>query len=181
FEYDQLDRVIRVVDPLGNETHKQYDAHNNLVRTDQRDRVLDENGVEIGLRNFASSSSYDELDRLISSTDSLGNVTRFFYDSRGNVVRQVDPLGNEQHNSFDIFNRPISSTNFLTSTGLGPVMPDALPVTTAQEYDHNGNLTVVIDALGRRTRYVYDALDRRRAVIYPDESRMLTDYDADSN
>jgi YD repeat-containing protein len=54
-------------------------------------------------------------------------------------------------------------------------------VTTAREYDLNGNLTTVIDASGRRTHYQYDALDRRRAAIYPDDSRMLTDYDHDSN
>ena len=180
-EYDNLDRVIIVTDPLGNETHSQYDVHNNLIRTDQRDRVRDENGNEIGLRNFASSSTYDELDRITSSTDSLGNVTRFFYDSRGNVVRRADPLENELRTSFDIFNRSVTSTRFLTATGLGPVTPSAVPVTTAQEYDRNGNLKTVIDALGRRTGYQYDALDRRRAVIYPDESEMLTDYDADGN
>ena len=181
YHYDALDRVSVVIDPLGNETHNQYDAHNNLTRTDQRDRILDENGVEIGLRIFPSSSSYNELDRLTSSTDSLGNITYFFYDSRGNIVRQVDPLGNELRNSFDVFNRPIATTRFLTATGLGPVTPNAIPVTTAQEYDRNGNLTAVIDALGRYTHYLYDALDRRKAIIYPDKSRMLTDYDDDGN
>ncbi len=181
FHYDTLDRVISITDPLGNETHSQYDAHNNLIRTDQRDRVLDENGAEIGQRNFASSSTYDELNRLTSSTDSLGNSTRFFYDSRGNIVRQVDPLGNEVRAAFDIFNRPVATTRFLTASGLGPVTPNAVPVTTAQDYDRNGNLIAVTDALGQRTRYLFDALDRRRAVIYADDSQMLTDYDADSN
>ncbi len=181
FKYDELDRVILIIDPSGNETHRQYDAHNNLIRTDQRDRVLDESGIEIEARFFASSSTFDELDRLTSSTDSLGNVTRFFYDSRGNIVRQVDPLENELRNSFDIFNRSVTSTRFLTATGLGPVTSSAVPMTTSQEYDRNGNITAVIDALGRRTGYQYDALDRRLAVIYPDESQMLTDYDADGN
>ncbi len=180
-QLDNLDRVILVTDPLGNQTKYQYDDHNNLIRTDQCDLVLNENGDVIGERHFASSSTYDELDRLVGSNDSLGNASQLFYDSRGNVVRQVDPLLNESHATFDIFNRPISSTRFLTESGLGPVTPESVPVTTAQEYDLNGNLTAVIDALGRRTRYQYDALDRRRAIIYPDESQMLTDYDVDSN
>lgn len=181
FEYDNLDRLVTVTDPLGNKTLIQYDAHNNVIRTDQMDRVLAADGTEIGQRFFASSSTYDELDRLSSSTDSLGNTRRVFYDSRGNAVRQIDPLRNELQTAFDIFNRPITSTRFLTSTGLGPVTAGAVPVTTSQEYDRNSNLSTVIDALGRHTRYQYDALDRRRAVIYPDESQTVIDYDADGN
>lgn len=180
-QYDKLDRVIIVTDPLGNETHNQYDDHNNLARTDQRDLVLNDNGDEIGERHFANSSTYDELDRLISSTDSLGNISQLFYDSRGNAVRQVDPLRNESHATFDVFNRPVSSAQFLTESGLGPVTPESVPVITAQEYDLNSNLITVIDASGRRTRYQYDALDRQRATLYLDESQMLTDYDVESN
>lgn len=180
-QYDKLDRVILVTDPLGNETRNQYDDHNNLIRTDQRDLVLDDNGAVIDERHFANSSTYDELDRVVSSTDSLGNVSQLFYDSRGNVVRQVDPLLNESHAIFDIFNRPISSSRFLTENGLGPITLNSVPVTTAQEYDLNGNLITVIDALGRRTRYEYDDLDRKRVTIYPDDSQLFTDYDVDSN
>ncbi len=180
-QYDKLDRVFLVTDPLGNETHSQYDDHNNVVRTNHRDLVLDDNGAVIDERHFANSSTYDELDRLVSSTDSLGNLSQLFYDSRGNVVRQVDPLLNESHVTFDIFNRPISSSRFLTENGLGPITLNSVPVTTAQEYDLNGNLITVIDALGRRTRYEYDDLDRQRVTIYPDDSQIFTDYDVDSN
>lgn len=180
-EYDNLDRSVEVTDPLGNITRMQYDLHNNIIRTDQIDRVLVANGTEISKRFFANTSTYDELDRLTSSTDSLGNTSRFFYNSRGNVARQIDALGNEQRRAFDIFNRLTTTTNFLTATGLGPVTPNDQPVSVFQEYDKNSNLTAVVDALGRRTGYQYDELDRRRVVIYPDDSKMLTDYDVDSN
>lgn len=181
YEYDKLDRVILVTDPLGNETRNQYDAHGNLIRTDQVDLVLNAAGNPTGQqRAFASSATFDELDRIISSTDSLGNVIRFFYDSRGNMVRQVDPLGNVSFTEYDVYNRRTAAARELTDTGLGGGALIATS-TTRFEYDVNGNLTVVIDAEGRRTRYRYDALDRRRAIIYPDESAMLFDYDADGN
>jgi RHS repeat-associated protein len=45
----------------------------------------------------------------------------------------------------------------------------------------NGNLVEIIDARGRPRRYRYDALDRRRAIVYPDESEFLSDYDSDGN
>ncbi len=181
FQYDALDRITLATNPLGNQTHNQYDAHSNLIRTNRRDLVLDENGAVLKERHFASSSAYDELDRLVRSTDSLGNVSELFYDSRGNVVRQIDPLLNESRTTYDVFNRAIASSRFLTENGLGPVTPNSVSVNTAQEYDPNGNLIAVIDALGRRTRYEYDELDRRRAIIYPDESKVTSNYDVDNN
>ena len=181
FAYDNLDRPTLVTDSLGNQTLTQYDEHNNVIRTDQIGSVLAEDDTEISKRFFASSSTFDELDRMTSQTDSLGNTTRLFYDSRDNMVRLIDPLGNETKSTFDVYNRLIKSTNFLTDTGIGPVTPAAIPVMTKQEYDLNNNLISVIDALGRKTRYEYDALDRRRAIIYPNDSKMLTDYDKNSN
>lgn len=181
YRYDALDRVIRITDPLGNETRNQYDTHNNLIRIDQIDPVLNPDGSPTGERRaFANSATYDELDRKITSTDSLGNVMRYFYDSRDNLVRQVDALGNVSRTEFDVYNRRIAMARDLTDSGLGPGVLVAT-ATTRSEYDRNSNLTAIIDAEGRRTRYRYDALDRRRAIIYPDESAMLFDYDVDSN
>ena len=180
-QYDNLDRAILVTDALGNETRNQYDEHSNLVRVDQRDLERNDNGDVIGERHFASSYDYDELDRRISSTNTLGSTSQVAYDSRGNAVRQIDALGNENRATFDIFNRLVASTQYLTANGLGPVAANAVPVTTVQGYDRNGNLTAVVDALGRTTRYQYDALDRRRSITYPDQSQMLTSYDRVGN
>ena len=69
-----------------------------------------ETGDVIGHRFFSSSSTYDELDRMVTSTDSLGNVTRYFYDSRGNPVRTVDPLDNVVGTEFDIYSRRVAES-----------------------------------------------------------------------
>src|SRR4030095_605348 len=118
-----------------------------------------------GQRVFSSESIYDELDRLISSVDSLGNVIRFFYDSRGNHMRQVDPLGNVVRTDYDIFNRRASIHQEITDNGLGngSLLDTA---TTSYAYDRNSNQLEMVDARGHRTAYRYDALDRKRAIIY---------------
>jgi RHS repeat-associated protein len=182
-EYDNLDRVILQTDPLGNQVVNHYDQHSNLLRTDRIEMERENPDVPeqiTGQRVFSSSAIYDELDRMISSTDSLGNITHSFYDSRGNLVRTIDPLENVMRMDYDIFNRLIAKHRELTETGLGgsAVMNT---VSTRSEYDRNNNLKTVIDALGRRTQYRYDALDRQRTILYPDKSEFLLAYDADGN
>ena len=182
-EYDHLDRVRLQTDPLGNKLINHYDQHSNLLRTDRIDLEREDptNPDAItGQRVFSSSATYDELDRMISSTDSLGNIAQSFYDSRGNPARTIDPLGNVMRMDYDIFNRLIAHHRELTETGLGGSAV-INTVRTKSEYDRNNNLITVMDALGRRTHYRYDALDRQRAIIYPDKSEFLLAYDADSH
>ncbi len=181
-EYDKLDRVFMTTDPLGNQVTNRYDQHSNLIRSDSTDLERDPDNVNniIGQRAFSGSFIYDELDRMVSSTDTLGNVTEFFYDSRGNQVRSIDPLGNVTHMEYDIHNRGIEEQRELTETGLGgSTVTDTANIRF--KYDKNSNLITVIDAQGRRTKYTYDALNRQRAIIYPDNSKFLSDFDTDSN
>ena len=179
-EYDAFDRLLLETDALGNRIRHRYDAHGNLVRLDRIDMVRDPNnpGNVIDLRAFAHSFAYDELDRRISSMDSVGNVTRYFYDSRGKEIRRVDPLANVVRTEYDILGRRIADRREFTESGLGgSTVTDV--ATTRFEYDRNSNLVAIIDPLGRRTRYRYDALDRRRAIVYPDGTQFLSDYDPD--
>lgn len=181
YEYDPADRMVLEVDPLGNQVLRHYDPHGNMVRQDQVDLVRDpDSGTVIGQRAFASSSTFDELDRLTESTDSLGNTTRYFYDSRGNLVAQVDALGNVTQTTYDLFNRRVATQRQLTGNGLGDG-PGLSVETTRFEYDRNGNLVSIVDALERPTRSRYDALDRLREITYVDESTLTYDYDRDGH
>jgi RHS repeat-associated protein len=182
FSYDAVDRLVAETDALGNQILRSYDLHNNLVRRDLIDLVRDpgDNTTVVGQRVFSTSVVYDELDRVVTSTDSLGNTTRYAYDSRGNQLQEVDPLGNVRRADFDIFNRRIAIHQELTDTGLGAgVLVDT--ATTRYGYDGNGNVTTVVDALGRQTEYLYDALNRQRVILYPDGSQVALSYDPDGN
>jgi RHS repeat-associated protein len=180
-EYDVLYRVSREIDPLGNKIENHYDTHNNLLRRDVRDLVLDPiSGDMIGERIFSSSATYDELDRMVTSTDSLGNTTQYTYDSRSNLTQTVDPLGNIRIAEYDIYGRLVKEISQRTDTGIGG--GNLLnPAKIHYEYDLNSNLVAITDALGRVTSQTYDALDRHRETIYPDGTIRSFLYDRDGN
>jgi RHS repeat-associated protein len=180
YEYDSVGRPRVITDPLGNQVVNAYDANGNLVRQDRIDLVRDPNNpaVVLGQRVFPSAATFDELDRCATSTDSLGNVTTFGYDSRGLETFRRDALNNIVRTVYDIRGRRVAHRCELTTTGLGGSPLEAL-VEKRFEYDQNGNLIAAIDALGRRMEYAYDALDRARSVTFPDGSTLLWEYDAD--
>lgn len=182
YGYDALGRVIEETDPLDNRILYHYDEHDNLTRRDRVDLERDPDNLSdvLGQQIFSTSFSYDELDRKVSSTDSLGNLTQFFYDSRDNLVRRVDPLGNVVRMEYDIYDRPIAEHRELTESGLGNDGLENVALTRL-EYDKNDNLTRVVDALGRHMRFRYDALNRRKAINFPDDSEFLYEYDSDGN
>ncbi len=179
--FDALDRKWAEWDHLGNRTETQYDAHGNATRRDLIETLIDPaSGQVTGTEVFPTAYQYDELDRLIIVTDSLGNVTRHAYDSRNNLVRTTDPLGNVVRYEYDVHNRKVSELRDLTATGLGNGSA-AGTIKTLFEYDGNGNVTGHIDGNGNRIEQRFDALDRRRAVVYPDTTEYQTDYDEDDN
>jgi len=181
FQYDPARRLHLEEDPAGNRVFYTWDDDGNLVRRDRREAIRDPiNGALLGERVFAESRSYDELERLSSLTDSLGNVSTYQYDSRGSPARTVDPLGNVKRAEFDIYGRPNASIVEMTDTGLGGGAPLS-PLVTQYGYDGNGNLTSITDPLGRKTIREFDALDRWRRTTYPNLSASEFQYDADGN
>ena len=178
-EYDALDRKTVERDALGNFTQLSYDPNSNLVRSDTHERVTDSTGAT---REEVFSALYecDELDRRISTTDGLGNTTRFSYDSRNSLLKQVDPLGNIKRFEYDVYGRKVTETFEQTITGLGggSRLPDAI---TRSRYDANGNLVASIDAKGNRTEQAVDALDRRTTLRYSDATTQRFQYDPDDH
>jgi RHS repeat-associated protein len=180
YEYDALGRQTAEREPLGGVAINQYDLHGNLRRRDVVDRFVDPDTALPAQRALSWAYEYDTLDRRTAEVDGLGNITRFGYDSLGNHTSRIDPLGNRVLKSFDLHGRKIVETFEHTDSGIGGGA--RLPAAVSRyEYDDNGNLTAISDALGRRSRHTYDSLGRRRATIYPDGSRWSIDYDADSN
>jgi YD repeat-containing protein len=180
-EWDALDRVSASIDPLDNRTETHYDAAGNLIRVDVRETIRDPaTGAVAGEEVFAAAYTYDEVDRLTSQTDSLGNTTRFGYNSRGQLTRVTDALGNIHRTSHDVYGRKVTELRERTQSGLGGGAALS-SIVTGFEYDPDGNLSAHIDANGNRTRQDFDALARRRAVVYIDGSVESYSYDHDDN
>jgi RHS repeat-associated protein len=107
--YDGVGRVIRQVDPEQNESLMTYDDNSNVVRVVEID-VTQPADVQAGrvpnLREtFTTINVYDSLNRLIRTTDNLGQTTRTHYDSRNNLIFTSDA----QHsaNSADLIADPL--------------------------------------------------------------------------
>ena len=180
YAYDAAGRRSLITDALGNEVRNRYDANGNLVRQDRVDLLRDPNNpaIVLGTQVFAQTHEYDTLDRRSASTDALGNVVRYAYDSRGLNVLSVDALGNRVRIVYDVRGRRVQQQIELTATGLGGAPIEAI-VEDRYEYDANGNLVRAVDANGHAMQYTYDALDRRRETVYPDGSRCALTFDAD--
>lgn len=118
----------------------EYDSVGNLVRITSPD-------------GSAINYGYDDAHRLTHLFDDAGNRIQFTLDSAGNAVLQevFDKSGELRQRltrSYDVLNRLQREQTALDNTG------------TRFEYDPNGNLTKVIDELGRTTALKYDAFNR---------------------
>ena len=123
----------------------EYDAQGNPTRTVQAPGV--------GGFGFATSSSYDTLNRQKTSTDAKAGVTRFGYDGRDRTVQVTDPR---------------SLVTQSSRNGLGDVTSLVSPDTgtASHTYDAAGNLTTRTDSRGVLATYSYDALNRPTSVVY---------------
>jgi RHS repeat-associated protein len=126
-------------------TNYEYDANGNPTK------VIQAPGVS-GF-NFATTNTYDALNRVKDSTDARAGVTRFGYNGRTDLTQVTDPR------------------NLLTQyprNGLGDatqlVSPDT--GTASHGYDEAGNLKTRTDSRGALGTYSYDALNRPTQVVY---------------
>lgn len=201
--YDGAGRVIEVSDHVGNRTRTVYDRNSNPIAAIQVE-VSPEGLVEN--ETFTTTYVYDQLDRLVRATDNAGQTTRFAYDSRDNLVHRSDPQGPLTADPLRLFpgqiNGPGNTVSFvhdgldrtireiidLRVGGVGagaidssnPDNPDG-KITLISEYDGNSRLVGSIDDNGNRTRFGYDALDRKTAHIFADGKSYVYTYDKDDN
>ncbi|MCD4842424.1 MAG: DUF6531 domain-containing protein [Methanosarcinales archaeon] len=181
YEYNPVGWLIAETDQLGNRTEMRYDKHGLVTRVDVREKVplaVSPTGEEI----FTILYKYDDLDRLKSVIDGLGNTTRFEYDSRDSIICQKDPLGNITRFDYDIYGRQVAERIEMTETGLGggTRQPNS-DIVTQYVFDANSNLIRLIDAHNTPTHQVYDALDRRIELRFVDGTATKYKYDGNDN
>ena len=154
YEYDQLGRLLAVIDALAQRTEYRYNEAGNLIS--QRDA----NG-------HVTRYEYDGLGRRIATLLPLGQRSTSEYNAVGNLVRSVDFNGDAIIFGYDTRDR-LTAKNF----------PDSSSVQFT--YNSVGLRQTYVDARGT-TQYVYDERDRLVSRTDPDGTGINYTYDFTGN
>jgi len=195
-EYDDLGRLVRQIDPMGDTVYFDHDSENNREIIGQVDGSLTE-------------YVYDERGNVLFKTDDSGNTWEYAYDSLDNLVATDNPDGTRRTASWDDRGDMVNETDENTRTTTytyndrGQMVREALlgryvdseydsagnlisttisnangSVTTSNTYDLYGNVLTETDGEGNVTRYEYDGWGRMIARVDPLGRR--TEYVLDS-
>ena len=114
------------------------------------------------------TETFDADGRVVSRTNRDGATTKTIYDGHGNVIAEIDALGNRKTFTYDASDNLASTTE-----GSG-----ALIRTTRFGYDANNRLVAITNALGHVTTYEYDSCDRVIKSTLPDGTYTANDWNA---
>ena len=181
YKYDVLGNVIEVNDPNGDITKFAYNNLNKLTKITSpspynyitnfsynQNNLLSMVEKEISGPNQLVEYTYDILDNIEKSTDTLFNTTAFYYDKSENFSELKDAEENSTKYEYD-------ERNLLWK------VTDANGDVTEFSYTPNDKLAEINDANNNVTSYAYDGFDRLTKITYPDDSNEVFGYDAASN
>ncbi len=172
-QYDFVDRLANISDPLAKTTHYNYWKDGNIFSR------LDANGIRteyfyddtgqlktISYPGSSISMSYDDKNNLIELVDGVG-TTEFTYDESGRLTMVDDPYGKIVSYNYDSLGNRTSIT-----------YPGDKTVTYL--YDESNRLTKVTDWLGGITEYHYDNLSNVTRIDNLNGTQVFFTYDADN-
>ena len=160
FAYDAMGNVTR-------ETVRRTDGSTSrFVRRefDELGRLLTE---RLGLRSPARLG-YDKVSNLTGFTDPNGAATTSSFDALDRVISTLAPDGGAQASAYDqqdnelTFTDPVAVTTQFTYNGFGEVIREISPDrgTNTYEYDAAGRMTKSTDGRGQVVNYAHDILGR---------------------
>jgi YD repeat-containing protein len=188
YNYDAADRMIEVIDALGQRTTYGYDPNGNRTSVTNANRQpvgSAESGGQCGSAGTGNDAdddadtvkddgcpsiiyAYDALNRLQSATDSLGRATSYEYDAASNLSELTDARSLVTRYVYDALNRVTGLDHYQSD---GQTLVDSVDYT----YDAVGNRLTMVDPTGT-TNYVYDALNRPTSITFPGSRTVSYDY-----
>lgn len=158
WEYDELSRVVSTTSPSSK------NAVTNVVHTPKAAQSYDGNGNVVGVTLSDatggdpprhSTSTHDDNDRVLTTTNAANETTSYSYDDVGNLATTTDGRGAITRFAYT------ARGQLATTTAIGfvddPVTPGAPRdvVLESRAYDPAGRLASVTDVLGRTAEYTY--------------------------
>ncbi len=172
--YDNAWRRTKVQDHSGNFTEWTLDDNGNPTAW----TIHDEDGGSDVEHDY--EATYDSLNRRLTTVEidntngSNTYTTTSGFDSRGNLVYQVNAEGNATRWTYDGLSRMRDrdvalATNFTSF------------VCTAWGFDKNDRLVLHEDDADNATTWAYDACDRATTMTYPNSTTVAYTYDLADN
>lgn len=183
--YDALGRAVGQVDAAGMLTVTSYDTANRVTGTiAYATPVTTAITAATTLASITpaaqaadrrTTTTYDILGRVTSSTDWQGDVTTYGYDVAGNLVQTTVAQGTSDARTtmtrYDIAGRAIATLSAdgaaLLQPGMTPDQVDAIwaEYGTTYTYDGEGHVASMTDPDGVRTLYYYDDAGNLRYTV----------------
>jgi RHS repeat-associated protein len=198
YRYDDARRLVEVLNSSGLPLQFGYDAEGRVTSWHDRNGVSYRYGYDAtgrcvrmdGDGGFLSyTMEYDQTERITKATDSLGNTVTYHFNELLQLVREVDPQGNETRNEWDRHHRLIVETDALGRStryrydDAGDLREVTRPDGLAErfEYDSAHRAVVIVDAGGAVTRREYGSRGEVAATVDPAGARTTFGYDVEGN
>jgi RHS repeat-associated protein len=180
YGYNGAGRLVEVTDLRGGHSHYTYDEGGLLLTyKDAREHVV-------------LTNTYDGSGRVLTQTDGLEHKTKYSYEEAGTTTttKVTDPRGYVTEYEYEkgVLDKKIEALGTESSaTWIYERDPNTLGITavtnpnghtTHATYDSRGNKTSTEDALGHKTKSVYDSLDD--LTEYTDTNGVTTTYTYDA-
>ncbi|CCB90244.1 RHS repeat-associated core domain-containing protein [Simkania negevensis] len=164
FHYDEEDRLVEQIDPLGRVRKVDYDVNYNPI--------FDHDPNE----NFVLTQRYDNRNRptVTEQTTISGNKREVahHYNSLGQKVKEIDFRGNATLQEYDPFGHPTKTVLPKMATAVGYQSPEI-----KRTYNALGKPISETDPEGYETRKWYNARGKPIRILYPDGAEETFTYD----
>lgn len=158
FAYDAFGHKTSETDPLGNVTTFSNDANGNVLSATKAGTQTTQFQYDaaqrltkmidaLGHQTVTTYSTLGDGQKPASTTDAKGQVTRFDYDARGNLIGKTFPDGSTETISYDAENHILGKT-------------DRDGHTTSFQYDALGRQTKITNPDGTSSTKTYDVAGR---------------------
>ncbi|MDP8263269.1 MAG: RHS repeat-associated core domain-containing protein, partial [Candidatus Ancaeobacter aquaticus] len=188
FLNDKNGQPTAIIDPLDNMTSIMYDKKGNIIKIT---RHLGDGPEDTIVEKYRT----DGIGRVTVYVDPNGNTTRYAYNPKGRLIRMFRKAGGGKRVVIRMAYDPFDNVTSIKDA-LGNVtrfeytkdwwnnledVTDALGAKTKNVYDDYGKLIKSINAQGATVSYEYNELDRIIKVIQPNGILLKYKYDAAGN
>ena len=198
YEYDLAGRLIKEINPEGDETSYTYDAHGNVLSVTDGSGVTTSYGYDsMNRKNHQYDElgnhwywQYNKLGNLVKHTDSTGTITQYEYDPLNRLVAVIDDANNRTEYEYDSVGNlmqiqdaagKIIERRYYNSANRLIRKEDGLAHAYEYEYDGAGNVISETTPNGHTKTFVYDNENRLIEIHYPDSSQITYIYDDNGN